>query len=101
MAKDCSLDCAVFPPDGRVTPGPFGKAYGNFFGKGDLDRIARASGVSLTNVEAFLAYLPEKYMVCAGLSQEKLAVEIPAAFARTARAVLLTKDLDTSAVDVR
>ena len=57
--------------------------------------------MSLTNVEAFLAYLTEKYMVCAGLSQEKLAVEVPAAFARTARAVLLTKDLDTSAVDVR
>ena len=49
--------------------------------------------MSLTNVEAFLAHLTEKYMVCAGLSQEKLAVEIPAAFARTARAVLLTKML--------
>ena len=34
-----------------------------------MDRIARASGVSLTNVEALLAYLTEKYMVCAGPDQ--------------------------------
>ena len=99
--KIALLTAQYFPPDGRVTPGPFGKNYGNLFSKGELERIARASGVSLTNVEAFLAYLTEKYMGCAGVSKEKLAVEIPAAFARTARAVLLTRDLDTSAMDVR
>ena len=99
--KIALLTAQYFPPDGRVTPGPFGKNYGNLLSKGELERIARASGESLTKVEAFLAYLTEKYMGCTGVSKEKLAVEIPAAFARAARAVLLTKDLDTSAVDMK
>ena len=50
-------------------------------------------------MESFLAYLAGVYMETAGLPGEALALEIPAAFARTARAVLLAKDLDSGSID--
>jgi hypothetical protein len=81
-----------FPPEGRRTEGPYGKHYGNLFSKADFDRIAKASGASLKRAELFLSYLIDNYMNQTGLSSEKLSLGIPAAFARTARAVLLAKE---------
>ena len=62
--------------------------------KAEWERLAKASKGSLAQPETFLAYLIENYMKPAVVPAEKLAVEIPAAFARTAKALLLARDLE-------
>ena len=97
--KVALLTAQYFPPEGRTTKAANGKNYGDLISKGDWERIARAIPASLKSVESFLAYLAGVYMETAGLPGEALALEIPAAFARTARAVLLAKDLDSGSID--
>ena len=92
--KVALLTAQYFPPEGRIVEGPNQKNYGNLISKTDFERIAKGAGPSLGRAEAFLAYLAGIYLKSGDLPREKLAVEIPAAFARTARAVLLAKDLD-------
>ena len=92
--KVALLTAQYFPPEGRVVEGPFQKSYGNLISKSDFERIAKASGATLKKVEGFLAYLACIYLKSPDLPRERLAVEIPAAFARTARAVLLARDFD-------
>ena len=80
--------------------GPHGKNYGNLTGKQEWERLAKASEGSLKETEAFLSYLVEHYLKPDGVPAEKLAVEIPAAFARTARAVLLARDLEKDPINL-
>ena len=82
---------------GKTLAGPLGKSYGNLVGKAEWERLSKASPGSLTRTENFLSYLVEHYMK-QGVPDEKLATHIPGAFARTARAVLLARDLDTDEV---
>ena len=109
--KVALLTAQYFPPDGKTIAGPYGKSYGNLLGKAEWDRLQKASAGSsalekkprgfwpnactaLEQTEHFLSYLVEQYMKPEGVPAEKLAVEIPAAFARTARALLLARDLE-------
>ena len=68
--------------------------------KGEWERLAKASAKSLMQTEAFLSYLANMYLKTEGVPAEKLAVEIPAAFMRTARALLLARDLEKDDVDL-
>ena len=92
--KVALLTAQYFPPEGKTLAGALGKNYGNLIGKQEWERLARASEGSLKQAEAFLTYLVEHYLKPDGVPAEKLAVEIPAAFARTARALLLARDLE-------
>ena len=90
-------------PDDKIIEGPLNIWYCNLLSKKDFERIAKASRgqtqtMSLGKVEAFLAYLANKYVKVAGISKGMLMLEILAAFARAARAVLMTKDLEEDAV---
>ena len=98
--KVALLTAQYFPPEGRTLAGPLGKSYGNLVSKGEWERLAKASAGSLTKTEAFLSYLVERYMTPEGVPAEKLAVEIPAAFARTARAVLVARDLEKDEINL-
>ena len=69
-------------------------------GKTEWERLSKASEGSLKETEAFLSYLVEHYLKPDGVPAEKLAVEIPAAFARTARAVLLARDLEKDPINL-
>ena len=67
------------------------------------EKIAKATPTAespLGKAEAFLSYLAGMYLKSEALPQEQLSVEIPAAFARVARAVLLSKEMDTSPIDI-
>ena len=109
--KVALLTAQYFPPDGKTIAGPYGKSYGNLLGKAEWDRLQKASAGSsaqekkprgflgnactaLEQTEHFLSYLVDQYMKPNKVPAERLAVEIPAAFARTARALLLARDLD-------
>ena len=98
--KVALLTAQYFPPEGNTLAGPLGKSYGNLVAKGEWERLAKASAGSLMQTEAFLSYLVEHYMKPEGVPAEKLAVEIPAAFARTARAVLLARDLEKDPINL-
>ena len=97
--KIALLTAQYFPQPDCVIAGPFGKNYGNMLTQKDLERIARAPSASLARAEAFLTYLVTTYMT-KNLSCEKLAIEIPGAFMRTARAVLMCRELDKGDVDL-
>ena len=111
--KVALLTAQYFPPDGKTIAGPYGKSYGNLLGKTEWDRLQKASSccssaqpgrkptgfsanasTALEQTENFLSYLVDEYMKPNKVPAERLAVEIPAAFARTARALLLARDLD-------
>ena len=98
--KVAMVTAQYFPPEGKTTAGPFGKSYGNLVPKGEWERLAKASAKSLMQTEAFLSYLANMYLKTEGVPAEKLAVEIPAAFMRTARALLLARDLERDDVDL-
>ena len=87
-------------PGNRLIKGPFGKSYGNFLGKTEFEKVNRATRPTLQKVEQFLIYLVEVYMEAPGLTPDKLAIEVSMSFVRTARAVLLTKDLIKDEVDL-
>ena len=98
--KVALLTAQYFPPEGKTLAGPLGKSYGNLIGKTEWERLSKASEGSLKETEAFLSYLVEHYLKPDGVPAEKLAVEIPAAFARTARAVLLARDLEKDPINL-
>ena len=54
----------------------------------------------LMQVEAFLSYLAVMYLKAGDLGSGKVALEVPAAFVRTVKAVLLSKDLDQHPIDI-
>ena len=64
---------------------------------GDWDKLKQAgSGASLTRLkeaESLLCYFWNAYRECKGICPKKLALEILAAFVRTARALKVCKDL--------
>ena len=67
------------------------------------DKIAKATPTEespLGKAEAFLSYLAGMHLHSEALSREQVSVEIPAAFARVARAVLLSKEMDKSPIDI-
>ena len=92
------------PKDG-IAEGPSNNGYGNLLTTRDFERIAKASRGqtqtdSLGRVESFLSYLANAYLKASGIGSEKLTLEIPSAFARTVRAVLLTKDLEGDTIEL-
>ena len=98
--KIAMLAAQYFAPTQRQVKGPFNKSYGNNFSKADFERIAKGSRLALSKVEACSSYLVEVYMKTTELPPEKLAMEVPLAFVRTARAVHLTKDLVQDEVEL-
>ena len=98
--KIAMLATQYFAPIQKQLKGPFNKNYGSVFSKADFERIAKGSRLTLSKVETCLSYLVEVYMKTTELPPEKLAEEVPLAFVRTARAVLLTKDLVQNEVDL-
>ena len=98
--KIALLAAQYFAPSNRLIRGPFGKSYGKFLGKTEFEKIAKATRSTLSKIEQLLSYLVEVYMEATELTPEQLAQEVPMAFVRTARAVLLTKDLIKDEVDL-
>ena len=106
----CALITAqYFPPENKqLDRGLAGKVYGNMINKEGWEKCAKLdpgpAGVDtpIRQVETFLGYLATMYLgPSSGLPHEKVTLEIPAAFARTAKAVLLAKDMDEAPIDLK
>ena len=101
--KVALITAQYFPPEDKLEKGPFGKNYRNLVSREGFERVAKARPTEnspLGKAEAFLSYLAGMYLKTAGLPSEQLALEIPAAFARSARAVLLSKEMGKDEIDI-
>ena len=101
--KTALITTQYLPAEGQKEKGPHGKHFGNVISKDQWKRLAKAAehpGSPLRQVEEFLSYLAGMYLKCEELDGGKVAVEIPAAFVRTVKCVLLAKDLDKDAIDI-
>ena len=101
--KVALITAQYFPPEGKVEQAGSGRTFGDLITKDQWAKLAKASPSPespLGKAEAFLSYLVSHYLHASEVTQEKVALEIPAAFARTVKAVLLSKEIDKDPIDI-
>ena len=80
-----------------------GRKLGRYLKKEQWERLGTApggKGSPLAQVEIFLQYLATMYMKSGSTEGGQVEVEIPGAFVRVVKAVMLTKDLDKDTVGI-
>ena len=101
--KTALITAQYMAPDAQVDQGPVGKKFLRYVKKEQWERLGAApggKGTPLAQVEIFLQYLATMYMKSGSTEGGQVEVEIPAAFVRSVKAVILTKDLDQDKVDI-
>ena len=92
------LTMQYFSQPEKFAPGPGGKNYGQQISKADFERLTKVPFEILQPVEKFLQQIVSTYSEknMPEASPETVAKELPAAFLRLAKQVLLCKDFTVS-----